>query len=89
MGFSAKFLIIGVVCVATLRGEHAIAGPEGIRADGPVAGAPVKRKHLKWLRRLCSGEVDLAIRLSSIGIPKTGAAEPGSQAARLASASGR
>jgi hypothetical protein len=80
MKYSARFLLFSAFCVVTLRGEHAIGGPDAVSGTAPVAEARVKPKRLRWLRRICSGEVDLAVRLSSIGIPKTGAPEPGSLA---------
>jgi hypothetical protein len=67
-----------------LDAEHAINNPNAVRATAPVPPAQVKRKRLKWLRRICSREVELAIGLSSIGIPKVSAPEPTSEAARLA-----
>jgi hypothetical protein len=70
MQFLAKFLLILAMCVVTLRAEHAVAGSAMVR-DTPAAATKAKRKHFRWLRRICSGEVDLAIKLSSIGIPKT------------------
>ena len=89
MKFSAKFLLILAFCVVGLRGEQPVVGAEAGRETGTVAGTKVKRKHLKWLRRLCAGEVELAIKFSSIGIPQTSLPEPAAQAALLTPESNR
>jgi hypothetical protein len=58
----------GALTVA-VHGEQ----PNTIRLAAPAAESRVvqaKPKRLKWLRRIGSGEVNLAMKLSSIGIDK-------------------
>jgi hypothetical protein len=71
MQFFIRFLLIGAIAMISL---HAEAPNRAVKAVSPPGKEPAitrqKPKRFRWLRRLGSAEVNLAMKLSSAGIER-------------------
>jgi hypothetical protein len=59
-----QFVLAFLICAACVP----VVRAEVPNAPAPAVIAKAKPKRLKWLRKICSSEVKLAMKLSAIGI---------------------
>ena len=66
MRISTRSLLVCLAVVVSLRAEQ----PQPAPVVKAAAVSRPKPKRLRWLRRICSAEVGLAMKLSSAGIDR-------------------